>query len=42
MKKIVFSDKFKLTDAVLKERKTQFRCVVPNNIIEKIINEFKN
>lgn len=41
MRKIAFSDKFKLTDSVLDGCKTQFRCVVPNNIISKIINEFK-
>lgn len=42
MRKIAFSDKFKLTDSVLNGCKTQFRCVVPNNVIGKIINEFKN
>ena len=41
MKKIVFSDKFKLTYSVLNGCKTQFRCVVPNHVISKIINEFK-
>lgn len=42
MRKIAFSDKFKLTDSVLNGCKTQFRCVVPNNMISKIINEFKD
>lgn len=42
MRKIAFSDKFKLTDSVLDGCKTQFRCVVPNNVISKIINEFKD
>lgn len=42
MRKIAFSDKFKLTDSILDGCKTQFRCVVPNNMISKIINEFKD
>lgn len=42
MRKIAFSDKFKLTDSILDGCKTQFRCVVPNNMISKIVNEFKD
>lgn len=35
MKKIMFNDKFQLTNAVLEGRKTQTRRIVPQSIIEK-------
>lgn len=41
MKKIMFSDEFQLTKAVLEGRKTMTRRVIPAKAIEYILGEFK-
>lgn len=36
MKKIMFNDKYGLTEAVLSGRKTQTRRIIPQSVIEKV------
>jgi len=36
MKKIMFNDKYELTEAVLSGRKTQTRRIIPQSVIEKV------
>ena len=42
MKKIIFSDKFMLTKAVLEGRKTQRRSIVPQSLIDKYDEWYDN